>query len=109
MSDIVVEIHVPLVAAEGLGPDDYPFPWIEAIEEGFLFRLEEGAGAGEVYDDGEELDGEYLFFVWNAPEDALIDLASQVAHLPGVPDGVYAVVTTTVSEEMGAGRRVDLH
>ncbi|WP_288872830.1 hypothetical protein [uncultured Microbacterium sp.] len=67
MSDLVVEIHVPLTPAEGLAEGDYPFPWIETIEEGFLFQLEEGSGSGEVFDDGEELGDEYLFFVWNAP------------------------------------------
>lgn len=108
MSDLVVEIHVPLTPVEGLAEGDYPFPWIETIEEGFLFQLEEGSGAGEVFDDGEELGDEYLFFVWNGPEDALIELARQVANLPGVPQGVYAVVTSSDAEEMGKGRRVEL-
>ena len=108
MSDLVVEIHVPLTPAVGLAEGEYPFPWIETIEEGFLFQLEEGSGSGEVYDDGEQLGDEYLFFVWNAPEDALIELARRVAQLPGVPEGVYAIVTDTDSEEMGTGRRVDL-
>ncbi len=108
MSDLVVEIHVPLTPAAGLAEGEYPFPWIETIEEGFLFQLEEGSGSGEVYDDGEQLGDEYLFFVWNAPEDALIELARRVAQLPGVPDGAYAIVTDTDSEEMGTGRRVDL-
>ncbi len=108
MSDLVVEIHVPLTPTEGLAEGDYPFPWIETIEEGFLFQLEEGSGSGEVFDDGEELGDEYLFFVWNAPEDALIELARQVANLPGVPHGVYAVVTSSDAGEMGTGRRVEL-
>jgi hypothetical protein len=30
------------------------------------------------------------------------------ADLPCVPEGVYAVVTDDASEEMGAGRRVEL-
>ncbi|GAA1468149.1 hypothetical protein [Microbacterium thalassium] len=105
MADLLVEIHVPLIPAEGVGEDDYPFPWIETIET-FLFDLEDG-DRGEMYDDGEELGGEYLFFVWGAPEDVLIDVARDIANLRGVPEGTYARVSDT-GADMGEGRRVAL-
>ncbi len=106
MSELVVEVHVPLVPQPGLSADEYQFPWIETVEE-FLSGLED-AGRAELFDDGEEWGDEYLFFVWQAPEPELIALARRIADLPGVPEGVYAVVTDDDSEEMGAGRRVEL-
>ncbi|KHK98446.1 hypothetical protein LK09_05470 [Microbacterium mangrovi] len=106
MTELVVEVHVPLVPQPGVSADEYPFPWIETVEE-FLQGLED-SGRGETFDDGEELDDEYLFFVWQAPESELIALARRIADLPGVPEGVYAVVTDTESEQMGVGRRVEL-
>ena len=71
----------------------------------FLFQLD--GSQGETYDDGEELGEEYLFFIHGAPEADLISLARQVAHLPGVPSGVYATVTDT-DADMGGGTRVEL-
>ena len=106
MSDLVVEVHVPLTPVEGLGEGEYPFPFLETIEN-FLFELD-GSGRGEMWDDGEQLDDEYLFFVWQASEPELLALTRRIADLPGVPSGVYAVVTDSESTEMGAGRRVDI-
>lgn len=105
MSDTVVEIHVPLTPAEDVAEGEYAFLWIDAIEE-HLFGLEEGSGRGELYDDGEESDGEYIFFVWNAPDEDLVALARKVSQLPGVPAGAYAVVTDTDAEEFGVGRKI---
>lgn len=106
MSELVVEIHVPLVASAGVEEGEYAFPWIDAIEA-YLFELE-GDERGEMFDDGEEWGEEYLFFVWQGTEQSLLGLARAIANLPGVPGGVYAVVTDTNSTEMGSGRRVDL-
>lgn len=103
MADLLVEIHVPLTPTEV--PDgEYPFPWIDTVTE-FLFELD--GSKGEMYDDGEELDDEYLFFVHGAPEADLITLAREVANLPGVPSGVYATVTDTEAD-MGGGTRIEL-
>lgn len=104
VSELIVEIHVPLVRDPNAGPRDYPFPWIEDVDQ-FLAGLD--GGAGEEYDDGEELGNEYLFFVSSAPEAQLIDLARQVARLPRVPSGVYVTVNTE-DGDMGTGRRVEL-
>ncbi|MEV7758356.1 hypothetical protein AB0O16_14510 [Microbacterium sp. NPDC089180] len=105
MSEPVIEVHVPL--APSTVPDgEYPYPYLETIES-FLFQLE-GEGRGEMYGDGEEYDGEYLFFLADADEDALLDLARELSALPGVPPGTYAIVSTTDTEEWGVGRRVEL-
>ena len=85
---------------------EYEYPYLETIEN-FLFELD-GKGRGEMYDDGEDYEGEYLFFVANASEDALLNLAREIRQLPGVPSETYAVVSTTDAEEWGVGRRVDL-
>jgi hypothetical protein len=103
VADLLVEIHVPLTPSDV--PDgEYRFPWIDSILE-YLFELD--GSKGEMYDDGEELGDEYLFFVHNASETDLISIAREVANLPGVPSGVYATVTDT-DADMGGGTRVDL-
>ncbi|MEW2121851.1 hypothetical protein AB0945_43435 [Streptomyces sp. NPDC005474] len=56
----------------------------------------------------EEYEGAYVFFVTGAPEAARLAVASRVAALPGVPGGVFAVVTDEGAEEFGVGRRVEL-
>ena len=83
---------------------EYRFPWIDVIME-HLFELD--GSRGEMYDDGEELGDEYLFFVSGAAEAELISLAREVANLPGVPAGAYATVTDT-DADMGLGTRVEL-
>ncbi|MBI4943138.1 MAG: hypothetical protein HY830_20530 [Actinobacteria bacterium] len=100
MDELVVEIWVPLVrtATEG-----YPFPWIEDIEA-FLEDLDQA----EVFDDGEEIGGPYVFFVSGADEEVLLSVAGQVAALPGVPGEVYAMVTSADAPEFGQGRKVVL-
>lgn len=103
MADLLVEIHVPLTPSD-VPEGEYPFPWIDAVME-FLFELD--GSKGEMYDDGEELGNEYLFFVYGAPEAHLIALAREVAALPGVPAGAYATVTDAEAD-MGGGIRVEL-
>ncbi|MFT4157311.1 MAG: hypothetical protein QM630_05195 [Microbacterium sp.] len=98
--DVIIEIHVPI-----LGGD---VGWIDEAEE-FLAGIDEST---LVYDDGEEWcnnegQAEYLFFIHNADEATLVRLAADLAQLPGVPTGVYAVVNTSAGP-MGAGRRVAL-
>ncbi|WP_237407909.1 hypothetical protein [Streptomyces sp. M2CJ-2] len=103
---MVVEIHVPLLPTPNLPEGAYPFPWIEEIED-FLSDLEE-QGDVEVFDDGEEHEGAYVFFVTGAGEEELLAVASHVATLPGVPAGTFAVVSDDEPEEFGLGRHVVL-
>jgi hypothetical protein len=108
MAQLIVEIHIPLTGKGGRMPDspDYEFPWIDEVEE-YLAEQEE-KGTFEVYDDGEELGGAYLFFITGASEETLLTIAADVAALPGVPRGAFAIVTDDEAEEMGVGRRVPL-
>ena len=61
LMDIVVEIHVPLEEVPDAPEGSYLFPWIDQVED-FLAEQE----AAEVYDDGEEYDGVYVFFITGA-------------------------------------------
>ncbi|TCO44924.1 hypothetical protein EV646_10996 [Kribbella antiqua] len=105
---LVVEIHLPLNGAGGIPPGDpgYEFGWIDDIEE--FLDDESSDGGFDIYDDGEEIGGVYVFFVAGAPEEVLLSVAADVAALPGVPSGAFAVVTDDKSDEIGTGRRVAL-
>jgi hypothetical protein len=105
-SELVVEIHVPLVPGIGVPAEEYQFPWIDDITE-FLFEVEENDEA-EVYDDGEEVGDEYVFFISGASESQLISIASRVAALPSVPACAFAIITDDSSEEIGSGTRAEL-
>jgi hypothetical protein len=117
MAQLIVEIHILLVStglppgttwprSTDIVPDDYPYPWIGEIEA-YLGEREED-GHFEVYDDGEELGDEYLYFITGASEETLLTVASDVAALPGIPQGVFVIVTDDEAEEMGVGRRMPL-
>jgi hypothetical protein len=106
MSRLVVEIHVPLVARQGVGSGDEQFPWIEQIQAR-LFAVEQ-SGVVEVHDDGEEVGDNYLFFITGAPIRVLLRVASGIAAMDGVPAGVFAVVTSSDSGGFGLGERVPL-
>ncbi|MDP9794174.1 hypothetical protein J2S43_002686 [Catenuloplanes nepalensis] len=97
-----VEIHVPLRP----GASGEPPAWIDRIEE-FLYELDE-QGVIEVFDDGEEWGEVYIFFIAGAAEGRLIDVATRVATLDGVPAGVFARVTDDRAADFGMGRRVEL-
>lgn len=103
---IVVEIHVPLSPTPNLPAEAYPYPWIEEVED-LLSRLEDRDEV-EVYDEGEEDEDAYVFFVTGADEKGLLAVASLVATHPGVPAGAFAVVGDDRAEELGPGRRVPL-
>lgn len=105
---LVVEIHLPLNGAGGIAPGDpgYEFGWIDDIED--FLDDESSDGSFDIYDDGEEIGAAYVFFVAGAPEEVLLRVAADVAALPGVPSGAFAVVTDDKSEEIGTGRRVAL-
>lgn len=106
MAKLVVEIHVPLVPAPDVPAGEYAYPWIDDVED-HLAGLEE-AGRLEVHDEGEEVDGDYVYFVTGAAQDQLLEVASQVADREGVPAGAYAVLSSDDAEEIGVGERVDL-
>ncbi|MGW0824211.1 hypothetical protein [Streptomyces sp. NPDC002845] len=106
MPTMVVEIHVPLTPAPNLPDGASPYPWIDEVED-FLADLED-QGDAEVFDDGEEHEDTYVFFVTGAGEEELLAVASRVAALPGVPREAFAVVSDDEAEEFGLGRRVAL-
>lgn len=105
---VVVEIHVPLNGSGGILPGEpgYEFGWIDDIEE--FLADESSDGSFDIYDDGEDFGETYVFFLAGAPEDVLLHVAADVAALPGIPAGAFAVVTDDQSEEIGNGRRVAL-
>ncbi|MFV2115566.1 hypothetical protein ACFHW0_24950 [Micromonospora sp. LOL_025] len=106
MPKMVVEIHVPLLAAPGLAVDEYPFPWIDDVQD-FLTDLDEQGDVRE-YDDGEEDPDVYIFLITGSSESALLRVASEVAALDRVPAGAFAMVTDDEAEEFGMGRCVAL-
>jgi len=106
MTQPIVEIHVPLTPSPDLAPGEYPFPWIDDIEEALGVGADEGRY--EVYDDGEELGDEYVFFVTGPDERVLLEVATGVVNLVGVPEGAFAVVTDEDQQDLGTGRRVEL-
>ncbi|MFD7156539.1 hypothetical protein ACFV9C_18210 [Kribbella sp. NPDC059898] len=104
----VVEIHVPLNIASGASPGDprEQTGWIDVIED--FLNDEASDGSFVVFDDGEELGDVYVFFVAGPSEEILLSAAREVASLPGVPAGAFAVVTDDKSECIGTGRHVAL-
>ena len=68
MPEMVVEIHVPLMATPGLAGNEYPFPWIDDVQD-FLANLDEQGDVQE-YDDGEEDGDVYIFFITGSSESA---------------------------------------
>jgi hypothetical protein len=106
MPQMVVEIHVPLLATPGLAGDEYPFPWIDDIHD-FLADLDEEGDVQE-YDDGEEDGDVYIFFITGGSESAVLRVAAEVVALDRVPAGAFAMVTDDEAEEFGMGRRVAL-
>jgi len=103
--ELVVEIHIPLVAP-AVEVDDVLHPWIDEVLD-YLDDVE-SRGEAVIIDEGEEFEGAYVFSVADAPERALLKIAGRIAELPGIPTGVFAVVTTEHAEELGRGRRLDL-
>lgn len=105
-SELIVELHVPLLPVKGLDEGEYQFPWIDDIEEA-LAELEE-AGALQVQDDGEEIGDHYVFFLTGASEDRLVAAATRVANLDQVPAGAFAVIADPDDAEPGLGRTITL-
>ncbi|MEU4424852.1 hypothetical protein AB0F81_29890 [Actinoplanes sp. NPDC024001] len=102
----IVEIHVPLLPGKDVPQDSFQFPWIEQVED-HLIDLEDELDI-EVYDEAEEIDDSYVFFIAGGDEQTLLTAASRVAALDGVPPGSFAMVTDEAAESIGMGRRVTL-
>ena len=104
-AELLVEVHIPLTPDEHVADGEYPYPWIDEVME-FIADLDD-SGDVELYDDGEEWEGNYVFRIAGAVEEALLAIARRVAGLPGIPSGVFAIVTDTSATETGAGTRVE--
>ena len=106
MPTLVVEVHVPLTPDRTVGEGENPFPWIEDLQE-FTEGIEE-SGEAFVVEEGDEFDGSYVIVLTGAEEPQLLGLANRVASLPGIPTGVFAMLTDDEAEELGQGTRVDI-
>ncbi|TDO27497.1 hypothetical protein EV643_1581 [Kribbella sp. VKM Ac-2527] len=69
---------------------------------------ESSDGSYDIHDEAKEFCNAYVFFVASAPAEALLRIAADVAALPGIPAGAFAVITHDRREEMGLGPRVAL-
>ena len=107
MSELVIELHIPLLPAPGLAGGGYEFPWIEDTQESVMILDLDDDGASE-FDDGEESDDHYVFFLTGDDEDLVLAAAKRLALAPGVPGGAFLMVTDSDAEEFGLGRRVEL-
>jgi thioredoxin reductase len=108
MSDatLVVEIHVPLTPDLNAAEGENPFPWIDDLSD-LVSEIEE-SGEAFVVEEGDEFEGHYVVVITGADERELLGIANRVGNLPGVPTGVFAVVTDDDAEELGQGRREDI-
>lgn len=108
MSDatLVVEIHVPLTPDHNAPEGENPFPWIDDVST-LVSEIEE-AGDAFIVEEGDEFDGAYVIVITGADESTLLTIANRVANLPGVPTGVFAMITDDEADELGQGRREDI-
>jgi thioredoxin reductase len=105
-STLVLEIHIPLTADRTVGEGENPYPWIEGVSE-FVSELDE-SGDAFVVDEGDEFDGSYVVVLTGADESGLLSIATRLANQPGMPTGIFAMVTDDEAEELGQGRREDI-
>jgi hypothetical protein len=108
MSDatLVVEIHVPLTPDHNAPEGENPFPWIDDVSE-LVSEIEE-SGDAFVVEEGDEFEGAYVVVITGADESTLLTIANRVANLPGVPTGVFAMVTDDEADELGQGRKEEI-
>ena len=106
MPELIVEVHIPLTPDPTIAEGDYAFPWIEEVTQAVVESTEDGEF--EIFDDEEEHDEHYVFFFSGADEADLLGAAGRIATMPGVPTGIFAVVTDSDSGAIGEGRRVDI-
>jgi len=103
---LVVEIHVPLTPDTEVAEGESRFPWIETLVE-FTTELDEG---GEIFvvEEGDVFNDAYVIVITGADESTLTGIANRVANLPGIPTGVFAVVTDSDAEELGQGTTIEI-
>ncbi|MGV8877160.1 MAG: glutamyl-tRNA amidotransferase [Rhodoglobus sp.] len=103
---LVVEVHVPLTADPEVVEGESRFGWIETIVE-FTTQLDE---AGEIFvvDEGDIFNDAYVMVITGADESTLTSVANRVANLPGIPTGVFAVLTDSDAEELGQGTIIEI-
>ena len=94
---VLVEIHIPMTADN---------EWIDDVGD-FMIDLEDELGIEE-HDDGEEFGDVYVFSINAADENTLLSIANRIANLPGVPTGVFAMVTSVEADSFGEGRKVEI-
>lgn len=105
-AELVVEIHVPLTPDANAAEGETRFPWIESLVE-FTNELDEG---GEIFvvEEGDVFNDAYVIVITGADEATLTGVASRVANLPGIPTGVFAMITDADAEELGQGTTVEI-
>ncbi|EPR76864.1 aspartyl/glutamyl-tRNA amidotransferase subunit B [Leifsonia rubra CMS 76R] len=103
---LVVEVHVPLTADTDVVEGESRFPWIETLVE-FTAELDE---IGEIFvvEEGDIFNDSYVIVITGADEATLTGVANRVANLPGIPTGVFAVVTDSDADELGQGTVIDI-
>jgi len=101
---LIVEVHVPLTTERHAIEDDEVFAWIDEVIE-FVLHLEDD-GSLEMWDGGEEWEAHFVFTLGDAPQADLLEAALSIAALPGVPTGVFAIVSDSGAQRYGLGSRV---
>jgi len=103
---LVVEVHVPLTADADAAEGESRFPWIETLVE-FTTELDEDSEIF-VVEEGDVFNDAYVIVITGADESTLTGVATRVANLPGIPTGVFAVVTDADADELGQGTIVEI-
>jgi len=103
---LVVEVHVPLTPDTNATEGETRFPWIESLVE-FTTELDE-AGDIFVVEEGDVFNDAYVIVITGADEATLTGIANRVASLPGIPTGVFAMITDADAEELGQGIMIEI-
>jgi hypothetical protein len=106
MTQLVIEIHFPLIPTPGLSEDEYQYPWIMELEDRVAVLTLESDGAEE-YDDGEGLRDTYAFFLTGEDKPSVLSTAKRIATGPGLPTGAFVIFNHSEGD-MGEGDRVEL-
>lgn len=100
----VLEVHVPLVPGTSQAED--PFSWIEDVED--FLSARRPVGPVTQLDHGEEVGDSYVFPLAGGELEDLLTVAREIAALPSVPAGVYAVLVDSDLLGAGDGQRLEL-
>ena len=106
VSQLVVEVHIPLTPTPGQSEDEYQYPWIMEVDDRTA-ELDLDSDGAEAYDDGESLGDDYVYFLTGDDRAAVLAAAKRIATGPGVPTGGFVIVNTG-DGDMGVGERVEL-